>query len=91
MSEQTGLAAKVIKHWFRNTLFKERQRNKDSPYNFSVPPTTNLNLEEYEKTGNWKNLTDAERKSPSAAVATVAGVASCSPHCMHVVITLVCS
>lgn len=64
MSEQTGLAAKVIKHWFRNTLFKERQRNKDSPYNFSVPPTTNLNLEEYEKTGNWKNLTDAERKSP---------------------------
>lgn len=54
MSEQTGLPPKVIKHWFRNTLFKERQRNKDSPYNFSVPPSTQLNLEEYEKTGTWK-------------------------------------
>uniref|UniRef100_A0A8C2FHC8 Homeobox domain-containing protein n=1 Tax=Cyprinus carpio TaxID=7962 RepID=A0A8C2FHC8_CYPCA len=32
----------VIKHWFRNTLFKERQRNKDSPYNFSNPPITTL-------------------------------------------------
>uniref|UniRef100_A0A8C6T0P1 Zinc finger homeobox 3 n=1 Tax=Neogobius melanostomus TaxID=47308 RepID=A0A8C6T0P1_9GOBI len=29
-------------HWFRNTLFKERQRNKDSPYNFNNPPTTTL-------------------------------------------------
>ncbi|OQV12462.1 Zinc finger homeobox protein 4 [Hypsibius exemplaris] len=35
---QTGLELKVVKHWYRNTLFKERQRNKDSPYNFSVPP-----------------------------------------------------
>ena len=51
MSEQSGLPTKVIKHWFRNTLFKERQRNKDSPYNFSVAPTTTLDLEEYEKTG----------------------------------------
>ncbi|KAL3859369.1 hypothetical protein ACJMK2_009592 [Sinanodonta woodiana] len=51
MSEQSGLPTKVIKHWFRNTLFKERQRNKDSPYNFSVPPATTLDLEEYEKTG----------------------------------------
>lgn len=49
MSERTGLLPKVIKHWFRNTLFKERQRNKDSPYNFSNPPSTTLNLEEYEK------------------------------------------
>ena len=32
------LTMKVVKHWFRNTLFKERQRCKDSPYNFSVPP-----------------------------------------------------
>ncbi|GAA50740.1 zinc finger protein 2 [Clonorchis sinensis] len=48
---KTGLQAKVVKHWFRNTLFKERQRNKDNPYNFSVPPSTSLNLEEYEKTG----------------------------------------
>jgi len=29
-----------VKHWFRNTLFKERQRCKDSPYNFNVPPAT---------------------------------------------------
>ncbi|CAD7001888.1 unnamed protein product [Ceratitis capitata] len=45
---------KVVKHWFRNTLFKERQRNKDSPYNFSNPPSTTLNLEEYERTGQAK-------------------------------------
>ena len=51
MSEQTTLPMKVIKHWFRNTLFKERQRNKDSPYNFNNPPSTTLDLEEYEKTG----------------------------------------
>nr|KAG5686642.1 hypothetical protein BaRGS_034507 [Batillaria attramentaria] len=51
MSEQSGLPQKVIKHWFRNTLFKERQRNKDSPYNFSNPPSTTIDLEEYEKTG----------------------------------------
>ena len=51
MADKSGLPAKVIKHWFRNTLFKERQRNKDSPYNFSIPPSTPLNLEEYEKTG----------------------------------------
>ena len=54
MSQQTGLPPKVIKHWFRNTLFKERQRNKDSPYNFNNPPSTVLNLEEYEKTGEPK-------------------------------------
>ena len=58
MSEQTGLAAKVIKHWFRNTLFKERQKDKHSPYNFNVPPTTKIDLEEYEKTGNWKSSAD---------------------------------
>lgn len=51
MAEQSGLPTKVIKHWFRNTLFKERQRNKDSPYNFNNPPSTTLDLEEYEKTG----------------------------------------
>ena len=54
MAQQTGLPPKVIKHWFRNTLFKERQRNKDSPYNFNNPPSTMLNLEEYEKTGDPK-------------------------------------
>uniref|UniRef100_H3CVC8 Zinc finger homeobox 3b n=1 Tax=Tetraodon nigroviridis TaxID=99883 RepID=H3CVC8_TETNG len=42
MADKSGLPQKVIKHWFRNTLFKERQRNKDSPYNFSNPPTTTL-------------------------------------------------
>lgn len=54
MAAQSGLPPKVIKHWFRNTLFKERQRNKDSPYNFNNPPSTTLNLEEYEKTGEAK-------------------------------------
>ena len=54
MAGQTGLPMKVIKHWFRNTLFKERQKNKDSPYNFNNPPSTKLNLEEYEKTGESK-------------------------------------
>ncbi|CAG0912541.1 unnamed protein product [Notodromas monacha] len=49
MARQSGLPPKVIKHWFRNTLFKERQRNKDSPYNFNNPPSTSLNIEEYEK------------------------------------------
>ncbi|CAI9612992.1 unnamed protein product [Staurois parvus] len=42
MSDKSGLPQKVIKHWFRNTLFKERQRNKDSPYNFNNPPITSL-------------------------------------------------
>ncbi|ERL95902.1 hypothetical protein D910_00586, partial [Dendroctonus ponderosae] len=54
MANRSGLPPKVIKHWFRNTLFKERQRNKDSPYNFNNPPSTTLNLEEYEKTGEAK-------------------------------------
>merc|ERR1719400_2095234 len=54
MAAQTGLPPKVIKHWFRNTLFKERQKNKDSPYNFNNPPSTMINLEEYEKTGEAK-------------------------------------
>ena len=35
-------------------MFKERQRNKDSPYNFNNPPSTTLNLEEYERTGQAK-------------------------------------
>ena len=39
---ETSLPQKVIKHWFRNTLFKERQRCKDSPYNFSIPPLSDL-------------------------------------------------
>ena len=51
IAHRTQLQSKVIKHWFRNTLFKERQKDKDSPYNFNNPPVTQLNLEEYEKTG----------------------------------------
>ncbi|KAH8269798.1 hypothetical protein KR018_008128, partial [Drosophila ironensis] len=55
MSQKSNLPMKVVvKHWFRNTLFKERQRNKDSPYNFNNPPSTTLNLEEYERTGHAK-------------------------------------
>uniref|UniRef100_A0AAY4A8J7 Zinc finger homeobox protein 3 n=1 Tax=Denticeps clupeoides TaxID=299321 RepID=A0AAY4A8J7_9TELE len=42
MADKSGLPQKVIKHWFRNTLFKERQRSKDSPYNFNIPPITTL-------------------------------------------------
>ncbi|XP_023649003.2 zinc finger homeobox protein 4-like isoform X1 [Paramormyrops kingsleyae] len=42
MAEKSGLQQKVIKHWFRNTLFKERQRSKDCPYNFNIPPITTL-------------------------------------------------
>jgi len=52
MSERTTLPAKVIKHWFRNTLFKERQRNKDSPYNFNVVPlSTSLALQDFDGNG----------------------------------------
>merc|ERR550532_1801081 len=59
---QTGLPPKVIKHWYRNTLFKERQRNKDSPYNFNNPPSTVLNIEEYEKTGEQPKITDQQQE-----------------------------
>lgn len=54
MSLKAALPEKVIKHWFRNTLFKERQKNKDSPYNFNVPPSMGIDLEQYEKTGEAK-------------------------------------
>jgi hypothetical protein len=57
IAQRTKLQAKVIKHWFRNTLFKERQKDKDSPYNFNNPPVTQLNLEEYEKTGKILSAT----------------------------------
>uniref|UniRef100_A0A915E129 Uncharacterized protein n=1 Tax=Ditylenchus dipsaci TaxID=166011 RepID=A0A915E129_9BILA len=42
MSLKAGLPEKVIKHWFRNTLFKERQRDKDSPYNFNQTESANF-------------------------------------------------
>ncbi|CAG9770658.1 unnamed protein product [Ceutorhynchus assimilis] len=67
MANQSGLPPKVIKHWFRNTLFKERQRNKDSPYNFNNPPSTTLNLEEYEKTGEAKPLNSSTGSSSDEA------------------------
>jgi hypothetical protein len=51
MAQRTNLAEKVIKHWFRNTLFKERQRDKDSPYNFSIPPQMGIDLATYHRTG----------------------------------------
>ncbi|PAV78945.1 hypothetical protein WR25_06790 [Diploscapter pachys] len=54
MSIKAKLPEKVIKHWFRNTLFKERQRDKDSPYNFNNPPSVSIDLETYEKTGEAK-------------------------------------
>lgn len=54
LSNNLAIFIQVVKHWFRNTLFKERQRNKDSPYNFNNPPSTTLNLEEYERTGQAK-------------------------------------
>lgn len=67
MAQQTGLPPKVIKHWFRNTLFKERQKNKDSPYNFNNPPSTMINLEEYEKTGesNVTNISNPHSPAPT--------------------------
>ncbi|VDN50251.1 unnamed protein product [Dracunculus medinensis] len=33
---------------------KERQRDKDSPYNFSIPPQMSIDLDTYEKTGEAK-------------------------------------
>lgn len=60
----------VVKHWFRNTLFKERQRNKDSPYNFANPPSTTLNLEEYERTGQTKTTPLADGKATQSVVAS---------------------
>jgi len=51
MVGRTSLPAKVIKHWFRNTLFKERQRSKDSPYNFSIPPSA-LTLDQHPFSGS---------------------------------------
>ncbi|XP_037712379.1 zinc finger protein 2 isoform X2 [Drosophila subpulchrella] len=72
MSQKANLPMKVVKHWFRNTLFKERQRNKDSPYNFNNPPSTTLNLEEYERTGQTKvtPLNDTSSVPISATMTT---------------------
>ncbi|CAB3408292.1 unnamed protein product [Caenorhabditis bovis] len=71
MSEKSGLPEKVIKHWFRNTLFKERQRDKDSPYNFNVPPQLGIDLDTYEKTGEAKVVSlssESSMKRPKSEV-----------------------
>ncbi|XP_044251353.1 zinc finger protein 2 isoform X2 [Drosophila takahashii] len=84
MSQKANLPMKVVKHWFRNTLFKERQRNKDSPYNFNNPPSTTLNLEEYERTGQTKvtPLNDTSSVSVSAplSTSTISSAPSANPN-----------
>ncbi len=60
---QTGLAERVVKHWFRNTLFKERQRSKECPYNFALPPTTSLTLDDYERAGRSEEQSNSSGKS----------------------------
>ncbi|OAF69732.1 hypothetical protein A3Q56_02511 [Intoshia linei] len=65
IAARTELPIRVVKHWFRNTLFKERQRNKESPYNFSNPPSTHIDIAQYEKTGKIvevKNKAESENE-----------------------------
>ena len=82
MSDKSGLPHKVIKHWFRNTLFKERQRNKDSPYNFNNPPTTSLLDAKKEKgdrpvSSPSPSLSSlSEEKGPVSTVAAVAAASA---------------
>ncbi|XP_066289436.1 zinc finger homeobox protein 3-like isoform X1 [Branchiostoma lanceolatum] len=71
MSEKSGLPTKVIKHWFRNTLFKERQRNKDSPYNFNNPPSTPLPEDAKNLTASKSQSTPSTEKVTSAMAAPV--------------------
>ncbi|XP_057693108.1 zinc finger homeobox protein 3-like [Corythoichthys intestinalis] len=65
ISGLSGLPQKVIKHWFRNTLFKERQRDKDSPYNFNNPPTTALEELREEVTQNPSLTLSPSSPSPA--------------------------
>ncbi|PIO62459.1 homeobox domain protein, partial [Teladorsagia circumcincta] len=44
----------VDDHYRSQMKLKERQRDKDSPYNFSVPPQMGIDLDTYEKTGETK-------------------------------------
>ncbi|XP_070574192.1 zinc finger homeobox protein 3-like [Ptychodera flava] len=80
MSEKSGLPHKVIKHWFRNTLFKERQRNKDSPYNFNNPPSTMLPVSSEIQTS--PTVTTTEKK---AETETVISENTASPVCSEVI------
>lgn len=73
MSRKSALPQKVIKHWFRNTLFKERQRSKDSPYNFNIPPSLGIDLEEYEKTGEAKIIPLVNETNHSCSSKTIGG------------------
>ncbi|XP_038069918.1 zinc finger homeobox protein 3-like [Patiria miniata] len=75
MSQKSGLPHKVIKHWFRNTLFKERQRNKDSPYNFNNPPTTTL--QDVEKSAQLKAKQEVAA-AQAAALAAEQAAAACA-------------
>ena len=63
ISQQTGLPVKVIKHWFRNTLFKERQKDKDSPYNFNNPPSSSNSAN-----SNSSSTSSATQQSNNAAL-----------------------
>lgn len=73
MSATSGLPHKVIKHWFRNTLFKERQRDKDSPYNFNNPPTIALEESREEETSSQSLTISPSSMSPALTSA------SCQP------------
>ncbi|XP_033823656.1 zinc finger homeobox protein 4-like [Periophthalmus magnuspinnatus] len=70
MSATSGLPHKVIKHWFRNTLFKERQRDKDSPYNFNNPPTTALEESREEETQSQSLSVSSSTMSPALTSVT---------------------
>lgn len=39
------------------SYLQERQRDKDSPYNFNIPPQMSIDLDTYEKTGETKITT----------------------------------
>lgn len=69
MSATSGLPHKVIKHWFRNTLFKERQRDKDSPYNFNNPPTIALEESREEETQSQSLTISPSSMSPALTTA----------------------
>lgn len=70
MSSLSGLPYKVIKHWFRNTLFKERQRDKDSPYNFNNPPTTALEESKEEEAQSQSLTVSPSSLSPALLITT---------------------
>uniref|UniRef100_A0A8C6WID0 Homeobox domain-containing protein n=1 Tax=Neogobius melanostomus TaxID=47308 RepID=A0A8C6WID0_9GOBI len=70
MSATSGLPHKVIKHWFRNTLFKERQRDKDSPYNFNNPPTIALEESREEDTQSQSLTISPSSMSPALTSAS---------------------